>query len=88
MFKSKNKNLETFEYQGDTLVQVEDNRSSKSGALVVAGSVVLAASNSFALAATDFVTTGAEADMGLAGIAVITLAVVGMGFAFVKKLLH
>ena len=88
MFKFGKKNLETFEYQGDKLFQVEDNRSLKSGFLVAAGSVALAASNSFALVATDFDTTAAAADMSLAGIAVITLSVIGVGFAFVKKLLH
>ena len=52
------------------------------------GAIALGTTNSFALAATDFVTTTAETDMGFAAVASITLAVLGMGFAFVKKVLH
>ena len=51
------------------------------------GAVVIGASNAFALAATDFDTATAVADMGLAAVAVITLSVLALGYAFVRKVL-
>ena len=56
--------------------------------LSVGVTLALIPTSSFALVSTDFVTTTAEADMGLAAIAAITLAVIGMGFAFVKRVLN
>lgn len=45
------------------------------------------ASNAFALAATDFDVTTATTDMGYAAVAVISLAVLAMGYAWVKRIL-
>lgn len=63
--------------------------SNSNGLKVVGGvvAVVVGASNAFALAATDFDVTTASADMGLAAVAVITLSVLALGYAFVKKVL-
>ncbi|MFT5874175.1 MAG: hypothetical protein ACI8WT_003135 [Clostridium sp.] len=88
MSQNPNYNLENLGLAKD---ETEDTFSSK-GSLAkvgaVVGSVVLGATNSFALAATDFATGTAEADMGLAAVAMIGLAVAGAGFAFIRKIIH
>ncbi|MBW6462525.1 MAG: hypothetical protein K0B07_05780 [DPANN group archaeon] len=71
------------------VLECEVITSNSNGLKVVGavGVVVVGASNAFALAATDFDVTTATADMGLAAIAVITLSVLALGYAFVKKVL-
>lgn len=77
----------TLENQGENLEVVTDTQNS--GGLV-AGGVVLVGSvaNSFALTAADFSTGSALADMGLAAVAVLGLAMFGAGFAFIRKMIH
>ncbi len=87
MPNDKNK---TFEYQNDTLVEIEDSRNSSTGKGLIVGAGVLAlgVTQSFALTAADFPTATALSDMGLAATALLLLAVFGAGFAFVRKMVH
>ena len=68
-------------------VLTSNNVSTKGG--IVAGGIALigGATNSFALASTDFDVTTAVADMGYAAVAVITLGVLALGYGFVRKIL-
>lgn len=78
----KKKNLETFEYQGDVLVQVEDSRNTVSrfvGAVV--GAVVVGSSNAFAGA----LTADAVFDLGDVNFIFGGMVVAGIALYAIKK---